>query len=70
MTQPLQADSSAFYDISPQTVLKAAQEKYGQDVQISAPYWLDSDVMRFGIALDNGNLSFGANFHFKDGRFH
>lgn len=58
-----------FYDISEATVLAAAQKKYGADVQVGPAYWLDGEVMRFSIGLDNGNTSFGANFHFKEGVF-
>ena len=61
--------SPGFYDISQSTVLAAAQKQYGPEVQVEAPYWLDGEVMRFGIGLDNGNTSFGANFHFKEGVF-
>lgn len=63
------AQGSGFYDISEATVLAAAQQKYGADVKVGPAYWLDGEVMRFGISPDNGNTSFGANFHFKEGVF-
>ncbi len=62
--------ATGFYDISPATVLAAARKRYGENVQVAPAYWLDSEVMRFGIGLDNGNVSFGANFNFKKGVFH
>ena len=58
-----------FFDISPQTVLRAAKEAYGPSAEVGQAYWLDEEVMRFPIALEGGNLSFGANFHFREGRF-
>jgi hypothetical protein len=57
------------YDISADTILKAAKNKYGADVQVSAPYFVDHEIVRVGIADVTGNLSFGANFFYKDGVF-
>lgn len=59
------------YDISPATVEAAARLRYGNAVQVSAPYWVDSESIRVGLFLDEGgmNCSFGANYRFKEGRF-
>ena len=61
---------AAGYDVSPTTILSAAKARFGESVEVSPPYWLDNEILRVGIALDDGNLSFGANFFFKDGAFH
>ena len=62
--------AATFYDISPETVLKAAQIRFGAEVTVTSPYWSDSNVMRFGIGLENWDICFGANFYFKEGMFH
>ena len=67
---PSQPDCGKLFDISPATILAAAQATYGAGVRVSAPYWVDADTVRVGVSPDNGNTSFGANFNFKEGRFH
>jgi hypothetical protein len=55
--------------IQPSTLLRAAHERFGAEVEVSAPYWVDQEVVRVGVSLDKGNPSFGANFHFRSGKF-
>lgn len=55
------------FDISASTLKTAAQQKYGEAVQVSEPYWADDQAVRVGIAL--GDMSFGANFYYKTGVF-
>lgn len=62
-------EKRAMYDIRPETILKAAQEKYGLGVQVSAPYWVDHEIIRVGIGDATGNMSFGANFFYREGIF-
>ncbi len=56
------------YDISPEVLQRAAQQRYGAGVQVSAPYWVTAKDVRVGILL--GDVSFGANFDFQAGAFH
>lgn len=62
-------ESAPVWDISPDTILKAAQHRYGPDVQVSAPYWVDAQRVRVGILLAKVDVSFGADFLFQAGRF-
>jgi hypothetical protein len=54
------------FDVSPETIKKAAVKKYG-DCNLSAPYWVDEEIMRFGIQKDG--VTFGANYHYREGIF-
>jgi len=65
---PTQA-AAPVWDISPDTLLKAAQNRYGADTQVSAPYWVDAQRVRVGILLAKSDVSFGADFFFQTGRF-
>lgn len=65
----MNVESRPFFDISPATVEAAARERFGPDVELGPAYWLDDEVMRFPVSLDKGNGSFGANFHFREGKF-
>lgn len=56
------------YKIDHQTLLGAAQEKYGRDIEISQPYWVDEEIVRVGITIGDG-IDFGANFYYKLGVF-
>lgn len=56
------------YNIDPKTIQQAAELKYGEGVNISTPYWVDSECVRVGIHLPSG-VSFGANFYYKEGSF-
>ena len=56
------------WDISPETLARAAQTRFGEGVKVGAPYWVDAECLRVGLALP-GDISFGANFHFKEGVF-
>lgn len=55
------------YMIDEQTLLAAAILKYGEDVKVTAPYWVNGDCVRVGVAI--GDVSFGANFDFVKGEF-
>lgn len=55
------------FDISPDVVRAAAAKAFGSDVVLSAPYWVDEDIVRFGVT--KGGTSFGANYHYREGRF-
>lgn len=57
------------YDISPETLEAKAKEAYGEDVKISAPYWVDDMIVRCGIWFPNSEISFGVNYWYKEGRF-
>lgn len=62
------------YDISKETLRRAALKKYGPGVQVSDPYFVGEDFVRCGIQLNDPETgeegaSFGANFHFKEGIF-
>lgn len=57
------------WDISTETLERAAKAHFGAGVKVSAPYWVDADCVRVGILLPDGDVSFGANFHFKEGVF-
>lgn len=57
------------WDISPETLLKAARLRYGADTQVSAPYWVDAQRVRVGVLLAKSDVSFGADFFFQTGRF-
>jgi hypothetical protein len=57
------------YDISPDTIRKAAQRAFGDQVQVSPPYWVDEERVRVGVALEGGNISFGANYDYRTGHF-
>ncbi len=56
------------YDISPEVLQRAAQQRYGAGVQVSAPDWVTATDVRVGILM--GDVSFGANFDFQVGLFH
>lgn len=66
MNQPSQNSN---FDISPDTLLRAAQERYGADAEVSAPYWVDAQVIRVGVALHDSDVSFGANYDYRAGVF-
>lgn len=71
---PLAADAPSqaaapVWGISPETLLKAAQNRYGADTQVSAPCWVDAQRVRVGILLAKSDVSFGADFFFQTGRF-
>jgi hypothetical protein len=68
-TKVMSTPDPLIYDISGSTVLKAAVDKYGQDVKVSDPYWVDHEHVRFGIQLGEDGASFGANFFYKLGKF-
>lgn len=55
--------------ISPDVLQAAAESRYGPDVRASAPYWVDGERVRVGIELLGGDVSFGADFLYKQGRF-
>lgn len=56
------------HKIDPKTLHEAAVQKYGKEVKgVSAPYWVDEEIVRVGISL--GNMVFGANFYYKKGIF-
>ena len=58
------------YNIDHETILAAAKAKYGDDVRITAPYWVSLDgYVRIGVQLGEFGASFGANFWFVDGEF-
>ena len=57
------------WDISTETLERAAQAHFGAGVRVSAPYWVAADSVRAGVLLPGGDVSFGANFHFKEGVF-
>lgn len=61
--------SAQDWDISPATLLAAAKQKVGADVEVSAPYFVDKRRVRVGIALQAGAVSFGADFLYRLGRF-
>ena len=61
------------YDLDPGTLYLAAQKKYKDwkglvKIEVSPPYWVDSEIVRVGICI-NDNVSFGANFSYKEGIF-
>ncbi len=57
------------YDISPDTIRQAARRKFGDQVEVSPPYWVDEERVRVGVALADGNISFGASYNYKEARF-
>jgi hypothetical protein len=58
------------YNISHDILLAAARKRYGPTAQVSAPYWVDHEIVRVGITLDNWNFSWGSNFFYKENAFH
>lgn len=57
------------WDISPVTLLAAAQQRFGSEVAVSAPYFVDKRRVRVDITLSAGSVSFGADFLYRLGRF-
>ena len=57
------------YDISQENLLKKAKEKYGEDISVSHPYFVDDSIVRVGILINKGNIAFGANFFYKEQLF-
>lgn len=55
------------WDISPSTLAKAAHERYGQEVEVSAPHWVDGRSVR--VVVTQQGASFAAEYLFKEGRF-
>lgn len=65
------------WDISQKRINAAARIKYadwiksGYKVKVSAPQWVDNEVVRVGVYAkkpgEKGDLSFGANFYYKEG---
>ncbi len=68
MNQFEDTEERAMYDIRTHTIEEAAALKYG-DVLVSPPYWVDHEIVRVGIGSKDGNMSFGANFYYKEGIF-
>jgi len=56
------------FDIDPETLKKAAQAKWKESVELSAPYWVDHEIVRVMVLSSHG-YSFGANFYYKEGIF-
>jgi hypothetical protein len=55
------------FDISTSTLKIAAERKYGASVLVSEPYFVDHEIVRVGVTVDD--MSFGANFYYKLGEF-
>jgi hypothetical protein len=52
------------------TVLAAAKKKWGDGVRVTdSACFVDHEVLRYGISDAAGNLSFGANFWYREGVF-
>lgn len=63
----VEVKTGTLFNCDPKTLMDAAKKKYGDDVQISAPYWVDHEILRIGV--ESGGACFGANFHYREGVF-
>jgi hypothetical protein len=57
------------YDISEETLNSKARVQYGDDVKVSAPYWVDSETVRCGIWFPNSEVAYGVSYFYKEGIF-
>lgn len=67
-----QASPNTLYSLAEEDILNAAKKRFGLNVTVSAPYWIDLEAgtVRVGIYLAAQETSFGADFYFKEGKFH
>ena len=57
------------YNIDTPTILAAAVKRFGPDIKVSAPYWVDHEIVRVSIRHTDVDVRFAANFYYKTGIF-